>query len=78
MKPKALALPTPRALTRSPFSKAKIAEIRKVFNDSIKGETDPDRIANVELLREYFCNPTFRKAMSDIVFEIIQKKESSA
>ena len=33
---------------------------RQVFDDALDGETDPDRIARVELLREFFCNAEFR------------------
>ncbi len=35
----------------------------EIFNNALIGETDPARIANVELMREYFCNPEFRAYM---------------
>lgn len=45
-------------------------EDREIFNAAIAGETDADRIAKVELLREFFCNPAFRVAMADEVARI--------
>lgn len=39
------------------------AEARNIFNAAIANETDADRIAKVELLREYFTNEAFRKEM---------------
>ena len=35
-------------------------EAAAIFNAAIADETNPDRIANVEIIREYFCNPNFR------------------
>ena len=32
----------------------------EIFNKTLIGETNKDRIAKVELAREYFCNPKFR------------------
>ncbi len=46
------------------------ADARRVFDAAIKGETDPDRITKVELLREFFCNPKFRAAMTDEVARV--------
>ena len=43
-------------------------EAREIFNAAIANETDADRIAKVELLREYFTNPEFRAAMADEVY----------
>ena len=37
------------------------AEARKIFDQAALAEPDPDRRANIELCREYFTNPTFRK-----------------
>lgn len=42
-------------------------EAREIFNQAIANEKDADRIAKVELLREYFTNPTFRSAMEEEV-----------
>ena len=40
----------------------KANEAREIFNAAIANETDADRIAMVELLREYFCNPEMANA----------------
>jgi hypothetical protein len=46
-------------------------EARAIFDAAIaSGSQDPDRIANVEMLREYFCNPEFRAWMRDQVAKI--------
>jgi hypothetical protein len=45
-------------------------EAREIFNKALEGETNADRIAKVELLREYFTNSTFRAAMADEVARI--------
>ncbi len=45
-------------------------QAREIFNAAIAGETDADRIAKVELLREFFCNPEFRAAMQQEVARI--------
>jgi hypothetical protein len=43
---------------------------REFFDAAIAAETDPDSIAKLELLREYFHNPTFRKALEGEVYRI--------
>ena len=45
-------------------------QAREIFTAAIAGETDPDRIARVELLREFFTNAEFRSAMSNEVARI--------
>lgn len=45
-------------------------EARRIFDQAIANETDQDRIARVELLREYFTNPEFRAALLDHVAEL--------
>ena len=40
-------------------------EARAVFNKVIAGESNPDQVAKLELLREYFCNPEFKQALED-------------
>jgi hypothetical protein len=40
--------------------------VRKVFDQAIEQTSDPDQIANLELCREYFTNPEFRKALGDM------------
>jgi protoheme ferro-lyase len=47
-------------------------EARAVFNSVIATESNPDRVAKLELLREYFTNPEFRKALEDHVWELTQ------
>jgi hypothetical protein len=37
----------------------------EVFNNALIGETNPERIAQVEMMREYFCNPDFRAYMEN-------------
>ena len=44
-------------------------EARAIFNQAIENETDADRIAKIELLREYFTNPEFRQKLADYVYE---------
>ena len=39
----------------------------EIFNNVLIGETNPERIANIELMREYFTNPEFRAAMENEV-----------
>lgn len=45
-------------------------EARAVFDAALAGETDPERIARVELAREFFCNPDFRAFARDHVAEL--------
>lgn len=45
-------------------------EAREIFNKALANETNADRIAKVELLREYFTNPAFRAAMEEEVARI--------
>ncbi len=40
---------------------------RKVFDQAIEQTNDPDKVANLELCREYFTNPEFRKAFHNEV-----------
>ncbi len=44
-------------------------QAKAIFTAAIEKETNADRIAKLELLREYFTNPTFRKTMEDHTFE---------
>lgn len=46
-------------------------QAREVFNQVAAEQTargDQDAVARTELLREWFCNPEFRKAMADKMF----------
>ena len=47
-------------------------QAREIFNAAIASETDSDRIAKVELMREYFCNETFRTVLHDHVWNVKQ------
>jgi hypothetical protein len=44
-------------------------QAREVFNQAIANTTDGDAIARIELAREYFTNPSFRKALEDHLWE---------
>jgi len=44
-------------------------QAREHFNDAIARQTDPDRRARLELAREYFCNPEFRRALEDHLWQ---------
>lgn len=45
-------------------------EARQIFDNAIASQTDADQIAKLELMREYFTNPAFRKALEDKVAQI--------
>lgn len=45
-------------------------EARKIFNQAIAQHTDKDAIAHLELCREYFTNPKFRKALEWHTWEL--------
>jgi hypothetical protein len=45
-------------------------QAREIFDQAIATETDADRIAKVELMREYFTSPAFRVALEDEVARI--------
>jgi hypothetical protein len=47
-------------------------QAREVFNQAIANTKDADAIAKIELCREYFTNPKFRKALADHVYSINQ------
>lgn len=44
-------------------------EAREVFNQVIATQTNADKIADLEICREYFTNPTFRKALENHLWE---------
>lgn len=46
------------------------AEARQIFDTAAANEADADKRANIELCREYFTNPEFRKALEDMVATI--------
>lgn len=43
---------------------------REIFNQAIANTTEADQIARIELCREYFTNPKFRKFVEDATWEI--------
>lgn len=45
------------------------AEARRIFDQAIAKLDDPDAIARLELAREYFTNPAFKKWLEDTVWE---------
>jgi len=50
------------------FAAANPSEARAIFDAAYAAETDPDKRANIELLREYACNPEFKKGLEDYSF----------
>jgi len=42
---------------------------REVFNQVIANQTDADKIAKLELAREYLTNPAFRAALENHLWE---------
>lgn len=48
-------------------------EAREIFQAAIDKEPNPDKRAELELLREYFMNPAFRQAMTDFIFDVVMK-----
>ena len=46
------------------------AEARQVFNQVIEQETDPDKVARLELLRNYFTDVNFRKSFEQLVWNL--------
>jgi hypothetical protein len=41
---------------------------RAIFDAAYAAEPDPDKRARLELLREYFCNPDFRRGLHDFAW----------
>ena len=46
------------------------ADARAIFETAIANATTSEQADNARLLCEYFCNPTFRKAMQNEVARI--------
>lgn len=51
-----------------------ITSTREVFEKAIKEESRPERIARLEVLREYFTNPEFREYLSNESFNQTYKE----
>jgi len=45
-------------------------QIRNIFGDAVRAAKTADEMAKRELLREYFTNPDFRKALEDEVARV--------
>jgi hypothetical protein len=57
------------------------AEIRKGFDkaaEAHRANGNFDQAANLDLAREYFTNPTFRKALEDHVWALTQAQSVPA
>lgn len=54
------------------FAKSNPEAAREIFNAAIATVSDPDRIATMELCREYFCNGDFRDGVHDYVYSLVQ------
>ena len=44
-------------------------EFIRVMNTLIKNETNPDKVADLQIFREWLTNPAFRQAAADMVAE---------
>lgn len=47
-----------------------LSEIRDCFNKIISIESDPNKIATLELLREYYTNPEFKNFLEETTFQM--------
>ena len=45
-------------------------QAREVFNQAINSAKNADQIARLELAREYFTNPTFRRGLADHLWSL--------
>jgi hypothetical protein len=45
-------------------------QAKQIFNQVIATVQDPDRVARMEICREYLTNPDFRKGLEQFVREI--------
>jgi hypothetical protein len=43
-------------------------EAKEIFNARIATETNADKIADLEIIREYFTNKKFRAALEEMTF----------
>jgi hypothetical protein len=49
------------------------AKVRKIIDAAIEQTADAGQIARLEVAREYFCNPEFRAALEEHVWQINQR-----
>lgn len=45
-------------------------QAKAIFNKAIGTAKDADQVARLEVAREYFTNPDFRKKLEDYVWEL--------
>ena len=50
------------------------ADFRNGVNQEIADTTDADKIAKLEIIREYFTNPEFRAKLEEVTFENQQSR----
>jgi hypothetical protein len=43
-------------------------EVKEIFNARIATETNADKIADLEIIREYFTNEKFRATLEEMTF----------
>jgi hypothetical protein len=43
-------------------------QIRSFFDNTIEKELNPEKAAEIEVLREYLLNPGFKKSLEDFIF----------
>lgn len=63
-----MSLVTPESIMQ--FAATNPEEARRVFNQRIANETDADRIADLEIAREYCCNPEFKSFLESATASI--------
>lgn len=51
-------------------------EARKIFDAAAAKAGDADQVARIELVREYCCNPGFRKALEDYTFAASERRQA--
>ena len=45
-------------------------QAREIFTHAISAAKDADQVVRIELAREYFTNPDFRRALADYVWSL--------
>jgi len=52
-------------------------EVVTMFDNAIKRQSNPDKVAHLELAKYYFTEPEFRKAFEDYMFTYINATEKA-
>lgn len=47
----------------------KKSELKKIFEEAISAEKDPGKVAQLEVLREYFTNKKFKENLQNYSFK---------